>query len=169
MGKAAVVLVACFLAAPAWGQSPDRKTIEGYWQDTARRILFSVDAPPGYVYGQWHLLDQQQTYPTAKRISRSATGFDLVDLLYDDDEVIKVLKSSSSEIEFTRTTRWSGCAVHHRCGLEQDQLLCSLRTTCPQQGAGERLVWAGEERYARRASCVQTEIRRAQGIPVACR
>jgi len=168
MGKLAVVLLASFLAAPVWAQSPDRKTIEGYWQDTARRILFSVDAPPGYVYGQWHLLDQQQTYPSAKRISRSATGFDVLDLLYDDEEVIKVVKSSNFDIEFTRTTRWSGCSVHHRCGLEQDQLLCSLRTTCPQS-SGERLVWVGEERYARRASCERHEIRRAQGIPVACR
>jgi len=33
-------------------KQPDgRKTIEGYWQDTARRILFARGASPGYAYG----------------------------------------------------------------------------------------------------------------------
>ena len=153
----------------AHAQVSAEKTIAGFWQDTARRILFSHDAPPSYVYGQWTALDPQQTYPSAKHIRNSGAGFELVDLLYDDDEVIKVLKASDESIEFTRTTRWSGCSVHHRCGVDQDQMLCSLQTTCPQSGV-ERMLWRGEERYARRAGCErQQKGREAQGIPVVCR
>lgn len=47
-------------------------SIEGYWQDTARRILFSTDAPPGYVYGGWTEIDPAQTYPSAKHIRHAA-------------------------------------------------------------------------------------------------
>ena len=154
---------------PVFAEPPSGKTIEGYWQDIGRRILFSHDAPSSYVYGKWTALDQRQTYPSAKYIRSLGTRFELVDLLYDDDEVIKVLKASDENIEFTRTTQWSGCSVHHRCALEQDQMLCSLQTTCPQAG-GERVVWRGEERYARRASCErQQQGREAQGVPVVCR
>jgi hypothetical protein len=160
MIKLAAMLLGSLFIFPAYGQ-----TIEGYWQDTARRILFSPGAPAGYKYGQWTALDQEQTYPAAKHIRRSGRSFDLVDLLYDDQEVIKVLKASDDTIEFTRTTRWSGCSVHHRCGLDQDQLLCSLQTSC-----ADRLVWQGEERYERRASCERRQSRpEAQGIPVICR
>jgi hypothetical protein len=166
MTNLAAILLAAFFGVSAHAQSKEGKTIEGYWQDTARRILFSHDAPPSYVYGRWSTLDQQQTYPSAKMIRRSGTGFELRDLLYDDEEAIEVLKASDEAIEFTRTSRWSGCSVHHRCGLEQDELLCSLRTTCPKHG----LVWQGEERYARRAACEHQQLRReAQGIPVVCR
>lgn len=59
-------------AAPGGGRS-----IEGYWQDTARRILFSRDAPPDYVYGAWSPLDQGQTYPSAKEIRRSGSTYEL--------------------------------------------------------------------------------------------
>ena len=159
MAKLAAVLLA-LVVSPAWGQ-----TIEGYWQDSARRILFSPAAPAGYKYGQWTALDPEQTYPSAKYIRRSAAGFEVDDLLYDDQEVVKVLAASESDIEFTRTTRWSGCSVHHRCGLEPDGMLCALRTSC-----GERLVWQGEERYVRRASCERRQpLPEAQGIPVVCR
>jgi hypothetical protein len=169
MTKPAAMLLACLLGFSVHAQSPAGKTIEGYWQDTARRILFSRDAPPGYAYGQWVALDPKQTYPSAKHISRAGGGFDLVDLLYDEQEAVKVLKASDSSIEFTRTSRWSGCSVHHQCGVEDDQLLCSLRTTCPENNM-ERLVWQGEERYARRASCERTQSRpEAQGIPSVCR
>jgi hypothetical protein len=169
MIKLAAFLLASVLGFSAAAQSTAGKTIEGYWQDTARRILFSSHAPPGYEYGQWTALDQAQTYPAAKHIRRSGSGFDLVDLLYDGEEAVKVLESSDSSIEFTRTTRWSGCSVHHRCGVDGDQLLCALRGTCPEKGT-ERLLWQGEERYARRANCERRQSRpEAQGIPVVCR
>ena len=169
MTKPAAILLACLFGSSVHAQSPAGKTIEGYWQDTARRILFSRDAPPGYEYGQWTALDQKQTYPSAKRISRAGAGFDLVDLLYDEQEAIKVLKASDSAIEFTRTNRWSGCSVLHRCDVDGDQLLCALRTTCPEKNV-ERLVWQGEERYERRVSCERTQSRpEAQGIPSVCR
>jgi hypothetical protein len=169
MIKLAAILLASVLGLPAHAQSTGGKTIEGYWQDTARRILFSRNAPPGYKYGQWVALDQQQTYPSAKHISRAGTGFNLVDLLYDDQEAVKVLKASDTSIEFTRTSRWSGCSVHHRCAVDGDQLLCTLRTTCPENNM-ERVVWQGEERYERRASCERTQSRpEAQGIPSVCR
>ena len=73
------------------------QTIEGYWQDTERRILFSTDAPPGYVYGRWTALDQAQTYPTAKQFRKSAGGYDVVDLLYDDEEVVHDQKGVHEE------------------------------------------------------------------------
>jgi hypothetical protein len=157
------LLLLYFLAGTAAAQ-----TIEGYWQDTERRILFSRDAPPGYVYGRWTALDQAQTYPSAKQIRRAGAGFDLVDLLYDDEEVLNVARASEQSIEFTRTNTWSKCVAHHQCDLKgANQLLCALETRCPKAGADE-LVWRGEERYARRASCERTEPRRAQGIPHRC-
>jgi hypothetical protein len=170
MTKPVAILLACLLGFSAHAQSTAGKTIEGYWQDTARRILFSSSAPPDYKYGQWTALDQQQTYPSAKHIRRSDSGFDVVDLLYDDQESVKVLKASDNNIEFTRTNRWSGCSASHRCGLDGErQLLCSIETKCPQAG-GERTVWQGEERYERRASCERTQSRpEAQGIPSVCR
>jgi hypothetical protein len=165
MNRVILTVLGFLTTLMAFAQPPEGKTIEGFWQDTARRILLSRNAPPGYKYGQWVALDQQQTYPSAKHIRRSGSGFDLVDLLYDDQEAVKVLKASDSTIEFTRTNRWSGCSVHHQCGLDQDELLCSLRTSC-----ADGLVWQGEERYARRASCERTQSRpEAQGIPSVCR
>src|SRR5882762_10424093 len=147
MRTLALVLL-CGLAGSAGAQ-----TIEGYWQDTERRILFSTEAPSGYVYGQWTALDQQQTYPSAKQIRRLGGGFDLVDLLYDDEEVIKVVRAGDERIDFVRTNKLSKCSAHHACRLEgRDQLVCALETLCPKGGA-EQLVWRGEERYARRASC----------------
>lgn len=111
-----------------------------------------------------------ETYPSAKQIRRSASGFDVVDLLYDNQDTIKVLKASDSAIEFSRTARWSGCSAYHRCGLDGErQLLCTIETKCPQAG-GERVVWKGEERYERRTSCERTQARpEAQGIPSVCR
>jgi hypothetical protein len=165
MAKFAAVLLASALGCSAHAQSAPGKTIEGFWQDTARRILFSSSAPPSYKYGQWTALDQQQTYPSAKHIRRSGSGFELVELLYDEQEAVEVLRASDSDIEFTRTNRWSGCSVHHECGLKEDQLLCSLKTSC-----ANRLVWQGEERYERRANCERTQSRaEAQGIPSVCR
>jgi hypothetical protein len=163
MTKFVAILLGCLLGFSAHAQPTAGKTIEGDWQDTARRILFSASAPPDYKY-------RQQTYPSAKQIRRSASGFEVVDLLYDDQDAIKVLKASDSAIEFTRTSRWSGCSAYHRCGLDGErQLLCAIETKCPQAG-GERVVWKGEERYERRASCERTQARpEAQGIPSICR
>jgi hypothetical protein len=144
------------------------QTIEGYWQDTERRILFSADAPAGYAYGRWTALDQSQTYPTAKQIRKSANGYGVVDLLYDDEEVLKVGRATEKSIEFTRTNTWSKCVAQHRCEMNgANQLSCAIETHCPK-GTADEVVWRGEERYARRTSCERVEVRRAQGIPHRC-
>ena len=162
MRKLAAALL-CTFAGSAYAQS-----VEGFWQDTERRILFSRDAPPGYVYGRWTLLDQGQTYPSAKHILKSAAGMEVIELLYDDEEVVKVVRSAGERIEFVRTNTWSKCAARHSCVLEgADRMVCALETSCPVAGA-EQVVWRGEERYARRANCERVEVRRAQGIPHRC-
>ncbi|HYR36151.1 MAG TPA: hypothetical protein VEQ87_17805 [Burkholderiales bacterium] len=162
--RAVALVLLCGLADGAGAQ-----TIEGYWQDTERRILFSTEAPAGYVYGRWTALDQQQTYPSAKQIRRSAGGFELIDLLYDDEETVKVVGASDERIDFVRTNKLSRCSAYHACRLEgRDQLFCALETRCPEAGA-EQLVWRGEEHYARRASCERDGKRQAQGIPHRCR
>jgi hypothetical protein len=169
MGRLApLLLFALFSGLPLAAAADDSKTIEGYWQDSARRILFARGAPPSYIYGQWTMLDPEQTYPSAKHIRRSPPGFDLVDLLYDDQEAIRVVGAREDAIEFTRTTKWSACSTHHRCALRAGELLCALESRCPEPG-GEALVWRGEERYVRRASCERNGGREAQGIPVKCR
>jgi len=157
-------LLLCGFAGMACAQ-----TIEGFWQDTARRILFSPEAAAGYSFGRWTELDQQQTYPAAKQIRRAGGGFDLVDLLYDDEEVVKVVRADERRIDFIRTNRLSSCAARHECRLEGgDQLFCALETRCPN-ATGDELVWRGEEQYARRAICERDGKRQAQGIPVRCR
>ena len=153
-------------AAAAQSMSP---TIEGYWQDTERRILFSSDAPPAYVYGRWTALDQEQTYPSAKHIRRAGESYELIDLLYDEEERINVGRADEKGIEFVRWNTWSGCTVLHSCELQgRDALFCALETRCPK-GQDDELVWRGEERYARRVSCERVDRRQAQGIPVRCR
>ncbi len=169
-------LVLLTLTGAALGQSPSptkqlgsSKSIEGYWQDTARRILYSREAPPGYAYGAWNPLDQGQTYPSAKLIRRSSTGYGVVDLLYDDNEhTIKVVSASDSGIEFIRTLKFPACSMRHSCRLVGDELLCSLENTCEEKGLSV-VDWRGEERYARRALCERDGRRQAQGIPVNCR
>ncbi len=164
------------LAGTAFAQSPPEtkqpdagKTIEGYWQDTARRILFARGAPPGYVYGTWNALDQGQTYPAAKAIKRSGSTYELIDLLYDDNEhSIKVVNASESRIEFIRSLKFPACSMRHTCRLKGDELFCSLENTCEEQGRSV-VDWRGEERYARRALCERDGRRQAQGIPVNCR
>jgi len=166
--RALAVLFLATLSGVAAAQSMSL-SIEGYWQDTERRILFSRDAPPAYVYGRWTVLDQEQTYPSAKHIARSANGFVLLDLLYDDEERIRVERADEKGIQFVRSNTWSGCAVRHRCELQgADALFCALETRCPR-GEVDELVWRGEERYARRVSCERVDGRQAQGIPVRCR
>ena len=147
----------------AFAQPADGGTIEGFWQDAARRILFSRNAPPGYSYGRWTALDLQQTYPSAKRIQRSGPTFELTDLLYDQEEIIQVLKATEESIEFTRTSTWSGCSMRHKCSLQSRELFCALENVCR-----DVLEWRGEERYVRRASCERDGARQAQGIPVRC-
>ena len=159
MAKLAAVLL-CIAASSVQAQ-----TLEGFWQDTERRILYSADAPAGYVYGRWTPLDQDQTYPSAKQIRRSDSGIEVVDLLYDNEEVVTVGRAGDKAIEFTRASTWSGCAVQHRCELEAaDQMLCAVERSCRKQ-----VVWRGEERYARRELCERVDKRQAQGIPHRCR
>ena len=164
------------LAGAAYAQAPspmkqlgDSKTIEGYWQDASRRILYSRNAPQGYAYGTWNALPQDQTYPSAKQIRHSASGYAVVDLLYDDSEhTIRVVSASDTGIEFIRTLAFPACSMHHRCRLEGEELFCSLENTCEEKGASV-LDWRGEERYVRRALCERDGRRQAQGIPVNCR
>jgi len=165
MRKLQLLLVLLILAATGHAQS--QKTIEGFWQDTARRILFTRDAPASYVYGQWTELDQAQTYPTAKHIVRSGTTFKLVDLLYDNEHAIRVLSARDDGIEFVRSTTTPACGMHHRCRLQGDEMFCSLENIC-REGGQDVLVWKGEERYARRANCERALRREAQGIPHRC-
>ena len=143
-------------------------TIEGYWQDMARRITFAREAPPGYVYGGWTPLDPEQTYPSAKQIRKSGGTYELVDLLYDDDYAIEIVRAREDGIEFVRTMKSSACAIHHSCRLNAEALYCSLENIC-QEGGGPVLDWRSEERYARRVICERDGRRQAQGIPVRCR
>ena len=169
-------LVLLTLTGAALGQSPsptkqlvDSKSIEGYWQDTARRILYSREALPGYAYGAWNRLDQDQTYPSAKLIRRSGSAYGVVDLLYDDNEhTIKVVSASDNGIEFIRTLKFPACSMRHSCRLVGDELQCSLENTCEEKGLSV-VDWRGEERYARRVLCERDGRRLAQGIPVNCR
>jgi hypothetical protein len=146
----------------------EEKTIEGYWQDSARRILFDRRAPVSYVYGTWNALDQDQTYPSAKHIRRLGAGFQLVDLLYDDEHSIKVVSASEERIRFIRTAQFPACAMDHDCRLAGTQLVCALENRC-LEGGREVLDWRGEERYVRREICERDGKRQLQGIPVKCR
>ena len=86
-----------------------------------------------------------------------------------DEEQIKVVSAAEDRIDFTRTNRLSRCSTRHDCALEGgDRLLCKVQTQCPRASAGQ-VVWRGEERYARRASCERDGKRQQQGIPVRCR
>jgi hypothetical protein len=155
--------------APADRAQDGRKTIESFWQDTARRILFARGAPASYVYGGWTSLDPQQTYPSAKQIRRSGAGFELVDLLYDDSEhTIRITSAKDDGIEFVRAMKFPACEMRHKCRLEGEQLFCSLENIC-REGGRDVLDWRGEERYARRALCERDGRRQAQGIPQRCR
>jgi hypothetical protein len=176
MKKIEVLFALLFFATPVMAQSSAKpggaqtgKTIEGFWQDTARRILFSRDAPPAYAYGTWNALDQKQTYPAAKHIRRSGRGFELIDLLYDDENPIKVVSAKEDGIEFVRSTKSPACGMRHQCRLAGDELFCSLENICREGGRDDVLDWRGEERYARRALCERDGKRQAQGIPVWCK
>lgn len=162
-GLSRIFLIALLVSGGAQAQ-----TIEGYWQDTARRILFARDAPPSFAYGAWTMIDQDQTYPAAKEIRRSSEGLAVVDLNFDDGNYeVKTLSAADDEVAFVRMVKWSGCAMHHRCRLEGEAMVCSLVDVCPQEGKNV-VDWRGEERYARRTYCERQGRVQAQGIPVAC-
>jgi len=156
------------LVSEAFAQLTE-SSIEGYWQDSARRILFSAEAPPGDAYGAWTALDDKQTYPSAKRIAPTPAGVEVTDLLYGDDHAIEVVGASKDTIEFTRIAKASGCAMHHSCRLVGAELLCALQNLCLVQG--QKVVdWRGEERYVRRSHCERVgRLPEAQGIPNRCR
>jgi len=142
-------------------------TIEGYWQDVARRVLFMRGAPASSVYGKWVSLDQEQTYPSAKQIRKSGTAYELVDLLYDKNYAIKVMSANEHRIEFVRSPNGGACEMRHTCRLEGAELSCSVEHICREAGR-EVLDWRGEERYVRRAHCERVGRTEAQGIPVRC-
>ncbi len=166
-----LTLAASSMAAFAQSQAvpaDKARSIEGYWQDSARRILFAREAPPGSVYGTWTALDPGQTYPSSKHIRRSGAGFELVDLLYDDEYVITVVSARENAIEFVRAAKSPACAMHHDCRLDGEELACSLENTCVE-GGRKVLDWRGEERYVRRAHCERDGRRQLLGIPNRCR
>lgn len=142
-------------------------TIEGYWQDVSRRVLFMRGAPASSVYGKWVPLDQDQTYPSAKQIRKSGSAYELVDLLYGDDYAIKVVAANERRIEFVRSPNGGTCGMRHHCQLDGVELFCSVENRCREAGQ-EVLDWRGEERYARRAYCERVGRTEAQGIPVRC-
>lgn len=152
----------------AWGRGATAPSIEGFWQDKARRILFARNAPPAYVYGAWNMLDPLDMYALAKQIRRTEGGFELIEFQFEaEDYPVRVLNAREDSIEFIRTPRWSTCAMHHKCRLNGEELFCSLENLCRE---GERVVldWRGEERYERRAHCERIARRQGQGIPLRC-
>ena len=157
-----LMLLMLALATAAKAQS-----VEGFWQDVAGRSLSMRGAPPGSVFGAWGARDLDQTYPQAKQIRRSGTSFELIDLNYDDQYVVKVVSAQEDRINFVRADRWSGCGMHHACRLDGEQLFCSMRNLCR---VDDQVVmqWEGEERYVRRAHCERVGRTEAQGIPVKC-
>jgi hypothetical protein len=162
-------LLVLLLCGTAYAQGAAANTLEGFWQDTARRILYSRAAPPAYVYGEWTAIDQGQTYPAAKQVKRSGPRWNVVDLNFDDsDYVVQTIAASEKRLEFVRTVKWSGCAMHHTCSLSGNEMVCALENVCPEN---DRSVvdWRGEERYARRVSCERLGRVQLQGFPVACR
>ena len=145
------------------------QTIEGFWQDIAGRTTFKRAVSASSVYGSWHARGLDATYPQAKLIRRTAAGFDLVDLNYDDkDYSVRVLASDASRIAFIRQANWSACRTEHDCRLAGDELACSMRTLCDEAGK-EVLDWQGDERYVRRAHCERDGRVQLQGFPVKCR
>lgn len=143
------------------------QSIEGYWQDVAGRSLSMRGAPADSVFGGWGARDLDQTYPQAKQIRKDGSSFDLMDLNYDDEYIVKVVSAKEDRIIFVRSARWSQCGMHHACRLEGEGLLCSMRNLC-REGGQVVLQWEGEERYVRRTHCSRVGRTEAQGIPVKC-
>jgi hypothetical protein len=166
--------IAAQAQAPGGGwDSVDRarkaQSIEGYWQDKARRILFARNAPPAYVYGTWTTLDPQDMYALAKQIRRTVGGFELLEFQFEaEDYPVRVTGAAEDRIEFVRSPRWSTCSMHHECRLNGEELICSLENLC-REGGRDVLDWRGEEVYARRVHCERLGGRQGQGIPLRCR
>jgi hypothetical protein len=143
-------------------------TIEGFWQDIAGRTTFKRDVSPSAVYGAWNERELDATYPQAKQIQRSADGFMLADLNYDEKEYsVRILRADEFRIAFVRQAGWSACRMEHDCRLDGKELLCSMQTVCQEAGK-DVLDWRGDERYVRRAHCERDGRAQAQGIPVKC-
>lgn len=150
-------------------QAQTTQTIEGYWQDIAGRTTFKRNTPPDSVYGSWHTRELEATYPQAKLIFKSGTGFDLTDLNYDEkDYSVRVLRSDESGIAFVRKANWSACRTEHDCRIDRKELYCAMKTVCQEAGK-EVLDWTGDERYMRRAQCERDGRVQLQGFPVKCR
>jgi len=165
MRKLCVVLVFLFSS----GSQAKDNTIEGYWQDIAGRTTFKKDMAPTSTYGGWYDRALDVTYPQAKQIRKSASGFELSDLNYDEKEYsVRVLSSGPSRIAFVRKATGSNCRTEHDCRLEGNGLLCAMQTVCVEKGQ-DVVDWKGEERYIRRAQCDRNGRVEAQGIPVICR
>jgi hypothetical protein len=158
-----------FLLFPAAaGQAQAPQTIEGFWQDIAGRTTFKRGASPSETYGAWYDRALDVTYPQAKQIRNSATGFGLTELNFDEKEYsVRVLHSSDSRIGFVRKANWSACRMEYDCRLDGKELFCSVQTLCQEAGK-EVLDWRGDERYVRRASCARDGSVQAQGFPVKC-
>ena len=58
--KNAGLLLASLIAGLAPARPHDDR-IEAIGRTPSARILYSADAPPGYVFGRWTVLDQNQT------------------------------------------------------------------------------------------------------------
>src|ERR1700746_1525542 len=94
-------LLLCGTAQAQTAQVVPATPLEGYWQDHARRILYSRLAPPSYVYGTWTMLDQGQTYPAAKHVRRDRAALEVVDLNFDDaDYIVRTIAASEQRVEF---------------------------------------------------------------------
>ncbi len=158
--------------APGAGRDADgarsAQSIEGYWQDKARRILFARNAPPAYAYGAWTTLDPQDMYALAKQIRKIAGGFELLEFQFEaEDYPVRVTGAAEDRIEFVRSPRWSTCSMHHKCRLNGEELICSLENLC-REGGRDVLDWRGEEVYARRVHCERLGGRQGQVIPLRC-
>jgi len=150
-------------------QAQPAGTIEGFWQDVAGRTTFKRNAPPSATYGGWNERELDATYPQAKEIRKSVSGFELADLNYEEKEYSQmVLYTDTSRIAFVRKANWSACRIEHDCRLTGNELLCSMQTVCLE--AGKEIVdWRGDERYVRRTHCERDGRVQAQGFPVRCR
>jgi hypothetical protein len=178
MGKTTLFVLALFAVSTAHAQGtgsltdpsgPGKAaTIEGFWQDVAGRTLFKRDVSPSAVYGAWHSRDIGLPYFDTKQIRKSGSTYELVDLRYGDDHLIKVIAANEDSIEFVRSPSWSGCRMHHACRLNGDELFCSVENICRADGK-DVLDSRGEERYARRSHCERIGREELMGIPTRCR
>ena len=162
-----VLLLLPLLLFPATPRA--QQTIEGYWQDVAGRTTFQRNVSPSSTYGDWNERELDATYPQAKLIRRSAAGFDLADMNYDEkDYSVRVLRSEPERIAFVRKANWSACRMEHDCRLDGKELFCAMQSVCAENGR-DVVDWRGDERYVRRQHCERDGGAQMQGIPVKCR